>query len=300
MAINHDLNTYIGKGCNTLEDSKFEGLMPKIAEKIGAAGTGNGKDVKLFEVESLGMGAGAMETADFVGLMEKSEEGGEEGGGEEQGPIEEESTSYDYIYDEASYNASVAGGALKKYYEKYPEEDCWNTAENRGVTYNDRYYVGTIDGVEVETSKVNWESDAAQSVTIDGVKYYAPIFYGFTPQTIELFNDVALTESTGKSLEITAVSYSEDCPHTWAAAVGAGGAKYPWIAPYFTEDVNAKVRFEYEGKDPVYPWGDKVFGAEGWGAASVANEFGDDSFALVENGGENAFDIEKFKMILVK
>lgn len=89
--------------------------------------------------------------------------------------------------------------------------------------------------------------------------------------------------------------------------------------PAFVNDVNARIRFEYEGKDPVYPWGDNRFGirrkADGsdrlWGVASVAEEFRDNGLLIPENAGNgdeswsgepgaDEFDLAKFKMILVK
>lgn len=200
-------------------------------------------------------------------------------------PPEEESDEYDYVYDEASWNESEANGALKKYHEKYPEEDWWNVKENRACNYNDRLYVGTIDGEEVNAG-VKWVSDAAQSLTIDGTVYYGHIFYGFTPEDVELFEDAELTESTGKILVITEITYSDDCERCWEGAINNPGAKYPWVCPNFTEDVNAQVIFRYEGFDDVQPWGTKVFHDGGWGCESVAKLYGDD------------FDIEKFKMIL--
>lgn len=196
-----------------------------------------------------------------------------------------ESDSYDYVFDETSWNESEADGALAKYHEKYPEEDWWNNSANRAVNYNDRVYVGTIDDVEV-TATATWASEAAQKLTIDGVDYYGAIFYGFDPQDIALFNDIALTESADKTLVITSIGYSEDCGRSWAGAVNNPGAQYPWVCPIFDTDVNAKVIFRYEGANDAKPWGDKVFNAGDWGCESVAKIFGND------------FDINKFSMIL--
>ena len=83
-------------------------------------------------------------------------------------PAEEESDMYDYVYDEDSWNESEANGALKKYHEKYPEEDWWNVTADRACNYNDRLYVGFIDGEEVEAT-VKWASQTAQELTIGGV-----------------------------------------------------------------------------------------------------------------------------------
>lgn len=167
-----------------------------------------------------------------------------------------ESNSYDYIYDEASWNASFANGALKKYYTKYPDEDRYNQQEHRWAW---------PDG-----DKVNGE-------------------------------------------------WPDYCVQCWEGAVNSNGAKFPWICPNFDTDVNAKIIFQYEGKEDVQPWGENIFGigrkADGtdrlWGIASVAEEFQDKGFLIPENEengdsswsgrkGDNNFDINKFKMILVK
>lgn len=62
---------------------------------------------------------------------------------EEDEETEVESDSYDYIFDESSWNASYANGGLKIYYEwsdnvnKPYKEDLWNTVENRAANIND-------------------------------------------------------------------------------------------------------------------------------------------------------------------
>ena len=220
------------------------------------------------------------------GSSDEGGEGGQESGGTESGstePVEEESTAYDYVYDEASWNASEANGALKKYHEKYPEEDWWNNAANRACNYNDRVYEGTVDSVNV-VATAGWASEAAQSITIDNVTYYGAIFYGFDAQDIELFNDVALTESAGKTFAITSIHYSDDCGRSWQGAINNPGAQYPWICPNFADEEKAQVIFRYEGSDDIKPWGDKEIN---WGCESVAKLYGDE------------FDIEKFKMIII-
>ena len=200
-------------------------------------------------------------------------------------PAEEESDSYDYVFDEDSWNESEANGALKKYHEKYPEEDWWNNAADRACNYNDRLYKGTLDSEEVQAG-VEWASEAAQKLTINGDVYYGAIFYGFVPQDVELFNDVDLTEPVGKTLLISEITYNENCSRCWKGAINNPGAKYPWVCPIFDTDVNAKVVFRYEGADDNLPWGEKVFHNGDWGCESVAKVYGDD------------FDIAKFKMIL--
>ena len=93
----------------------------------------------------------------------------------------------------------------------------------------------------------------------------------------------------------------DNCERCWEGAINAPEAKYPWIVPYFTEDVNSKIKFQYEGKEDVMPWGDKVFGTgddhKAFGCASVPTELGDEF--LMNSDGETTFDISKFTMILV-
>lgn len=51
---------------------------------------------------------------------------------------EPSSKSYDYIYNEESWNASYKDGALKLYYAKYPDEDRYNTKEDRIALASDK------------------------------------------------------------------------------------------------------------------------------------------------------------------
>lgn len=179
----------------------------------------------------------------------------------------------EYIYDEASWNESYQNGALKKYYKDHPEEDCWNNVENRPCNYNDRFYEGTVDGNEV-TATVAWASDNAQKITIDGVEYYGAIFYGFTPQDVALFNDVALTDSAEKTLAITLVKYDPDtCQQCYQGWYNTPGAKLPWVAVNFDDSFKGVVKMSYDGGEPVTPWGEAPRKMS-YGVASVPTEFG--------------------------
>ena len=222
------------------------------------------------------------------------------------------SDSYDYIYNEASWNASYENGALKAYYEKYPNEDLWNPVAHKPASFNDKYYAVSIYQTAAGTGLVKsgsfvatWISDTVQKITneLDNTEiYYLDMFYSLDENTHELFTDQEMTETAGVYAKFTSVSYPK-CIHCWEGAVNAPGAKYPWIAPYFEYNVNSKIKFEYEGLDSVMPWGDKVFNNEtlNWGCASVSSEFNEPSFLIHENGnpGESTFDVAKFKMILI-
>ena len=213
---------------------------------------------------------------------------------------EETELEYEFINNAQNWQESYENGVLKKYYQKYPEEDLWNAVENRAVNFNDRYYHGNIGNEAIECG-ATWASERAQKLVINDVTYYAPIFYGMEGQDVELFNDIDLTDSTGQTFTIETVVYNGNCVHCWEGTVNSPGAKLPWVAISFEDDANVMIKFQYEGKDDVTPWNFTVFGAgeghKAWGLASPASEFGDNDFAITENGGENAFDTSKFKVI---
>ena len=225
---------------------------------------------------------------------------------------ESEYDTFDYIYDESSWNDSFENGVLKKYYTKYPDEDLWNPTAHRAANFNDKAYEASIyndaageDLVKEDQYKAAWASSNAQKITNvndANESYYLAMFYSIDDNVYELFTDVALTTSANLFVKMNAVSFP-GCTQCWEGAVQAPGAKFPWICPNFEDDANVMIKFQYEGKDDVTPWNFTVFGKgpghKEWGIASVATEFGDDSLAIADNGGQDAFDLDKFKVIAV-
>ena len=280
------------------DDNAAAALTEQIASKANANDvyTKTEADAKFLtehqDISGLATAASVAALADEVSNCVTKDELGTFG--------EESELEYEVVNDEESWNASYENGVLKKYYQKNPQEDLWNTVENRAVNFNDRYYHGNIGNEAIECG-ATWASDSAQKLVINDVTYYAPIFYDMTGRDVELYNDLALTEPTGLTFTIETVSYNGNCVHCWAGAVNAPGAKLPWVLVNFEDDANVMIKFQYEGKADVTPWNFTVFGTgtghKAWGLASVATEFGDDSFAIIENGGENAFDTSKFKVI---
>ena len=222
-------------------------------------------------------------------------------------PTYEVSTSYDYVYDETSWNASESNGVLKKYHEKYPSEDLWNTSTNSAPGFNDKIYTVEVytdaectGDFVVKQFKAQWYSDNGVQKIIDvednTIEYYIPTFFDTPTQIFELFAGaeggyVATPENLvypcDKWIKVKSVSFGgENVKPTWQGASSAPGAQYPWICPTFSTDVNSKVIFRYEGAEDVKPWNDKVFGKDDWGCESVAKLFGAD------------FDIAKFQMVL--
>lgn len=191
---------------------------------------------------------------------------------ETDGPVEQK-LPWEYIWNEETWNASYENGALKKYYAKYPSEDLWNTVEDRAANFNDRRYTGTLDGTMYEDVVAEWASSDAQKVTIDGTVYYAEIFYDVKPRDIELFNDVAMTESVGKVFNILGVTYN-NCEHCWKGALNAPGAMYPWCAINFDGEFRGTIKLEYQGETAT-PWGESVRDfSNGFAIASIPTVFG--------------------------
>lgn len=228
------------------------------------------------------------------------------------GGVEVESSAFDYIYDETSWNDSFENGALKKYYEKYPMEDLYSTELHRIARFDDwRYFVDMIwadDTPETLNFDAAWINADVQKMS-DGIDtVYAKIIDFEVGGTYQVYRDQAMTELAGTATvnSISAPGFTQ----CWEGAVNAPGAKYPWICPNFDTDVNAKVKFVYKGKDAVQPWGDSVFGSvKTFGMVSVAEEFQENGFLIEANqangneewsNNENGFDISKFKMILIK
>ena len=113
-------------------------------------------------------------------------------------------------------------------------------------------------------------------------------------------NDARKDPETGELVLDENGNYIYDsCERCWQGAFKAPGAKYPWIVMKFPIPFEGTVRFSYEGKDDVYPWGEEVrtFG-RGFGCASIPTEFNDDELILDENGN-TSFDINKFSAKLI-
>ena len=185
--------------------------------------------------------------------------------GDAKEDAEVESDSYDYVHDEASWNASYENGGLKKYY-------IWSDAANAPYK-EDLIYTDP-------------ETGDTRAATLNDAKK--------DPETGEY-----LLDNNGNYIY-------ENCGRSWAGAFTAPGAKYPWIVLNFDTDVNSTVKFQYEGKSDVTPWGDAVFGIGRkpngadrlFGCASIPVELGEEF--LEDANGNTSFDLSKFKVILVK
>lgn len=277
--INHDLNEY-----DQVEGIEFNGLMPKFMEKLGMTTGTSDKSGKLFEFHPAG--GNSLEVVDVDAIMEN---GDEPGPGPKPEPVEVEA-EYDFIYNESTYNAALGNAPLQRYYEDYPEEDCYNTAEGRACNYNDRLYTGMLDGEEVN-GQAQWASEAAQKITIGNDEYYAAIFYGFNPQTLELFNDVDLTESTGKSYEITKVEYNEGCTQSW---LGVNKDAFPWCAVNLPMPFQGTVKFTYDETNVVER---QINSEHGYYIVQIAPMFGEE-YKIDEND-QTTFDDSKLVVTLI-
>lgn len=289
--INHELNEY-----NRIEGIEFIGLMPKFLDAVGMTIGTSDKSSKLFEFHPAG--GDSIETVDTDEIMnqsENSEDDEEDDNGKSSGStsgetIVEKDATYYYIWNRETYDAALTEAPLVSYYNDHPEEDCYNEAEQRPANYNDRKYSGLIDGVE-RFGTASWATDSAQLITLDdNSQYYAPIFYGFDPQTVELFNDEALQDSVGKSFEITKIYYNDNCPHSWD---GVNKDAFPWIAVGLPKPFNGTVKFIYD-ETPVER---EITTEHGYYIEQVASLFGSE-YKLDENE-ETTFDINLLDVKLI-
>jgi len=235
----------------------------------------------------------------------------------------------EYIVDQQSWEDSFNnGGILAKYYETYPDNDLIaSDGSDKTANFNDRIYLGTITGEENEKRfKAGW-SEKSQSITNEAdsneVYYIKRLdetsqYYGtadewkaqyikFHGMSWQLYSDALLTTPIeGKEIYIRTLEF-DGFTHTYAAMIANGG-KLPWIGAWFTEEFTEEAGvhmiFKYEGKDDVRPWGDRIFGKgedqKIWGFASVSNEFQDNALAISDCGGEDAFEQNKFALVLEK
>ena len=193
----------------------------------------------------------------------------------------------------AAFNASLEHGGLKKYYEKYPEEDMWDTVNNAPGNWNNVGCTFTsydMDGNKLADGKAAkvWEDGNGTDTFIkvrvvenSVAEWIGRTFYVHGDATVgdtmyELFADKDLTESVNVKVQIHE-KVLVNAEHNILGAIYAGGAQYPWIVLNFDEDVNARVQLTYKNPEndesvTVSPWGDKVF-HKGFGCASLPSEF---------------------------
>lgn len=279
--INHELNEY-----DRVEGIEFTPLMPKVLEKLGMTTGKSSSSSKLFEFNPAG--GNSLEVIDTDAIMQG---GDEPTPGPEPKPEPVETVAeYDFIYNESTYNAALENETLQRYYEDYPEEDCYNTAEDRPCNYNDRLYTGTINGEEVN-GNATWASDAAQKITIGNDQYYAAIFYGFNPQNLDLYNDVNLTESAGKTFEITKVAYNENCPHSWKSV---NKDAFPWCAVNLPMPFIGTVKFVYDETNVVER---QINSEHGYYIVQIAPMFG--SEYKIDENDQTTFDESKLVVTLI-
>lgn len=226
-----------------------------------------------------------------------------------------EEIDFEYIYDEATWNASTESGALKPYLENNPTEDRWNTIENRACNFNDKLY--TVNIFETENSEESvegtfsafWYSDTIQKITnVDNEEevYYLDMFYSLDDGLHELFEDSSKQTTTGKFARFDDMYFNpETCPQCWEGAINAPGAKYPWLAISFNEPTTAKIKLQYiDGEDisETTPWGTSTRKFNQYAIASLPTEFNHNEW-IVPTSGETPTEMpakEAFKALIDK
>ena len=297
-------------------------VVPESVKTIGAQAFANtGAEVSgLEQVETFGEGA-------LVGTVIDDDIKGQISG---DAFIERYTAAEAAIYNLTLDGALHYGDIKVPGQEAQPEHWVLN-----GQTYNEDPTYEESQAYDFIKDETSWNTSYTSGV----LKKYYPRYDAASPYKEDLWNPVEnrpanwndIVKENGSPVEFEdgyhyVDSNGDPCIRCWLGAVNAPDARYPWIAPYFDgRDITVKIRFEYEDKEAVYPWGDKVFGdGDGrklWGAASVAEEFKDKGFLLdpensdlskfsqdfkqnsqmdswVGNAGDDNFDINKFKLIL--
>ena len=194
-------------------------------------------------------------------------------------PAKQESDAWTYVNDATTFNASLAGGGLAKYYEAYPDEDLESTTGAGNATFNDRIYVGSFDNSnEVVEFKAGWE-ETSQKITnvADSTEvYYMERIDGqgnqyakFQGESWTLYTDAALTTEAGHVFHITRLEF-DGFEHTYNAAANATGSTLPWVVVNFSGEETHTVEFEYDGTAIPAQWDHAI----NWGIVSVANDLG--------------------------
>ena len=89
------------------------------------------------------------------------------------------------------------------------------------------------------------------------------------------------------------------CVRCWLGALNAPGAKYPWCAVAVPNPFSGTIRFNYDGGEGVYPWGEgyRSF-TRGFGIASIPDELGMEY--ILDQEGKTSFDPSKLVVTLEK
>lgn len=194
-------------------------------------------------------------------------------------PAKQESDAWTYVYNEATFNASLTGGGLSKYYEAYPDEDLESTTGAGNATFNDKVYVGSFDNSnEVVEFKAGWEETSQKITNVADsteVYYMARVdeqgnqYAKFQGESWTLYTDAALTTEAGHVFHITRIEF-DGFEHTYNAAVNAPGSTLPWVVVNFSGEEVHTVEFEYDGAAIPAQWDHAI----NWGIVSVANDLG--------------------------
>ena len=182
------------------------------------------------------------------------------------------------------------------------------------LRFDSRLFVCFDDTVESKSfdlikDEASWDASYANG----GLKKYYPWADSIQPYKEDMWNTVehraggwADWHTVGGEQKDENGNYLyPNCVRCFAGALNAAEAKYPWCVPNFAGDDAHVVRFDYEGKTAVFPWGSRSIN---WGCESLPKAFNDDSFMIHGTVGddnkvtitdEGSFDVSKFQMSII-
>lgn len=176
-------------------------------------------------------------------------------------PKPEIKATFETILDEASWNASYSDGGLKDYYE-------WCDG---GATkpYKEDLWNGTLQRA---ANWNDWVKDENNEPILDEHEYI-------------IYTDDGTMEGT-------------PCVRCWLGALNAPEAKYPWCVVIPPTDFVGKIKFVYDGGEPIYPFGEesKAF-SRGFAIISIPATFGMEY--ILDEEGHTTFDSSKLDVTLI-
>ena len=160
------------------------------------------------------------------------------------------------------------------------EVGAWDYIWNE-ETWNDSYANGALKDYYV------WS---------DGLSPYKEDLWNTVEQRPANWNDIE-KDGDGKPIEYEDGYHYANCERCWLGAINAPGAAYPWCGVKFTA-FNGTIKFNYDGGEAVYPWGEYKEFKRTFAIASIPSELG---MEYKLNGeGQTTFDPSKLVVTLVK
>lgn len=181
--------------------------------------------------------------------------------------------------EDLSFNIELSNLVKKSEKESVAAWDyIWNEE-----TWNDSYANGTLKDYYV------WADEK-------GAYPYKEDLWNTVANRAANWNDIE-KDGEGKPIEYEDGYHYANCVRCWQGAINAPGAAYPWCGVKI-EPFEGTIKFEYDGGEAVYPWGDYKKFNRTFAIASIPTELGEDY--KLDGEGKTSFDPSKLVVTAVK